>query len=276
MLITCSGCESKIKVPDAAAGKRVKCPKCATIIRVPKAETPDPPPSPEPEPPDEESKAPPEEPLDEPEPQEPEEEPEETAKTRVTASKSKASAIRAKSSRSKSRDEDDDDDDKPRSKRGRRDDDDDDDDDDDKPRSKRGRRDDDDDDLDVRKRRGRKKGSNSLAMTSMITGIIGVVIALPGCCCCGFIHIATLACGIAAVICGHMSIKSPGNEGQALTGLICGYVAIALSLIGAVFMILHLFFNIGANIGGFNNPAFNNPGFNQPPRFNQPPPPRFR
>ena len=38
MLITCDGCNTKIRVPDSAAGKRVKCPKCATLIRVPELE----------------------------------------------------------------------------------------------------------------------------------------------------------------------------------------------------------------------------------------------
>jgi hypothetical protein len=39
MLITCYGCDSRIRLPDNAAGKRVKCPKCATLIFVPEAES---------------------------------------------------------------------------------------------------------------------------------------------------------------------------------------------------------------------------------------------
>jgi predicted Zn finger-like uncharacterized protein len=39
MLITCSNCQSKIRVPDSAAGKKGKCPKCGTIITIP-AEAP--------------------------------------------------------------------------------------------------------------------------------------------------------------------------------------------------------------------------------------------
>lgn len=38
MLITCSNCQSKIRVPDSAAGKKGKCPKCATVITIPAAE----------------------------------------------------------------------------------------------------------------------------------------------------------------------------------------------------------------------------------------------
>src|SRR5439155_18917656 len=35
MMITCSNCQAKIRVPDAAAGKRGKCPKCQTVITIP-------------------------------------------------------------------------------------------------------------------------------------------------------------------------------------------------------------------------------------------------
>ncbi len=35
MQITCSNCQSKIKVPDSAAGKKGKCPKCGTVIAIP-------------------------------------------------------------------------------------------------------------------------------------------------------------------------------------------------------------------------------------------------
>jgi predicted Zn finger-like uncharacterized protein len=38
MLITCSNCQSKIRVPDSAAGKKGKCPKCGTSIAIPAAE----------------------------------------------------------------------------------------------------------------------------------------------------------------------------------------------------------------------------------------------
>ncbi len=38
MLITCSSCQSKIRVPEAAAGKKGKCPKCGTIIVIPTLE----------------------------------------------------------------------------------------------------------------------------------------------------------------------------------------------------------------------------------------------
>jgi predicted Zn finger-like uncharacterized protein len=40
MQITCSNCQSKIRVPDSAAGKKGKCPKCGTVIAIPAAEAP--------------------------------------------------------------------------------------------------------------------------------------------------------------------------------------------------------------------------------------------
>ena len=36
-LIKCGGCEAKMNAPEAAAGKKVKCPKCGNIIAVPPA-----------------------------------------------------------------------------------------------------------------------------------------------------------------------------------------------------------------------------------------------
>ena len=33
--ITCPGCQSKLRAPDTAAGKKTKCPKCQTIVSVP-------------------------------------------------------------------------------------------------------------------------------------------------------------------------------------------------------------------------------------------------
>src|SRR5258706_5470591 len=47
MLIQCTNCASKIRVPDSAAGKKGKCPKCSTVLVIPAAglSLPDAPPS---------------------------------------------------------------------------------------------------------------------------------------------------------------------------------------------------------------------------------------
>ena len=34
MLICCTSCNAKLKVPENAVGKKVRCPKCATIIKI--------------------------------------------------------------------------------------------------------------------------------------------------------------------------------------------------------------------------------------------------
>ena len=34
--IQCAGCKQRLRVPDKAAGKRIKCPKCQTVLSVPK------------------------------------------------------------------------------------------------------------------------------------------------------------------------------------------------------------------------------------------------
>jgi len=33
--VTCTGCERRLRVPDKVAGKRIKCPKCEAVLRVP-------------------------------------------------------------------------------------------------------------------------------------------------------------------------------------------------------------------------------------------------
>jgi predicted Zn finger-like uncharacterized protein len=38
--LSCSSCQTSLRVRDELAGRKVKCPKCATIIAVPKAEAP--------------------------------------------------------------------------------------------------------------------------------------------------------------------------------------------------------------------------------------------
>ncbi len=282
MQVICSGCNAKIKVPDKAAGKRIKCPRCAIVIQVPAAETPESsekPPMPGFSPkglPPGKDRPPLDEPPDETEDKRDDESDDDTAVSeKPSAGGNKLSTI--KSSRGgRDRDEDDDEDDAPKKSRARDDDEDedddrpskrrrdeDDDDDDDRP-SRRGRRDDDDDDLDVRKkRRKKKKGATGMALTSMILGIASIVTGVIFCCCCTFGSPLSLILGIAAVITGFMSNKIPGSEGTAMTGIICGFVGIAFGVLGLVLIILSLFFNIGMQGANWNMHQFNQP---RPPR----------
>lgn len=40
--VYCDSCQKKLRVPDTAAGKRIKCPKCQGVLSVPAAESPAP------------------------------------------------------------------------------------------------------------------------------------------------------------------------------------------------------------------------------------------
>jgi hypothetical protein len=111
---------------------------------------------------------------------------------------------------------------------------------DDAPRRGRDWGDDDDDDydeddLDVRNRRRRPQAVNSMAMTSMILGIVSVSSCFVMICCCGLLGAGSIATitGILAVIFGAIS-RVPGSESQSLTGLICGGIGAVLGMIEAV------------------------------------------
>jgi predicted Zn finger-like uncharacterized protein len=48
MQVTCGNCQSKIRVPDSAAGKKGKCPKCGNVIAIPELDATTDEPAPEP------------------------------------------------------------------------------------------------------------------------------------------------------------------------------------------------------------------------------------
>jgi predicted Zn finger-like uncharacterized protein len=229
MLITCTGCQSKIRVPDKAAGKRVKCPKCATVIQVPDLDKPADLVEPEPDDVGVSSRPMPPPPPVETEPEE------EEASTKVTSRGAKPPPIKPK--RASSIDDGDDDEDEP------------------KPPSKRRRHDEDDDDeLDVRRPKKRRKAVNGMALTSMIVGIVAVSFGTVGICCCGMIGGGiAVACGGTALVFGFMG-RGGSSDGYALTGIICGAVGLVCGLIGILLGI----FALSLNLGGMNfNQNFN-------------------
>jgi len=204
VLITCTACNSKMRVPDSAVGKKVKCPKCGAVLSVPAAEPP--PESITPAPP-----PPPSEPI--------------TSHdgTEVTAQIPASSVPKSPPPRD---DEDDDDFEPPPLRRDLNE----------------------DDYLNVGQGVGRRP-VNSMAMTSMIMGIVAITFSTVGCLCCGVFGagIGTV-CGIMALIFGFMG-KVPGSESYAMTGIICGGVSALLGLIGIIAGILWIGLNIG--MGGF-------------------------
>jgi hypothetical protein len=242
MLIICNACNSKIRVPESAAGKRVKCPMCATVVRVPEAEM-----QPESAPPV------PIEPLPQESPQPPEHEEPVTPDAITSAppsSSAKPPPIKPKRAAADAFDDDEDEDDAPRppgKRRGKYDDDD----------------DDDEDDFDVRRRRRKpaRRSANGTAVTSMVMGIISVVCGLPALipnCCCNIFGFISIACGVVAVILAHTG-KSPGSEGMCLAGTITGSAGIVLSILG--FLLLCLSLTLGGGWAEFNR-GFQQ-GFNQ-------------
>jgi hypothetical protein len=215
LLIVCESCGGKFRAPDKAAGKRVKCPKCANMIQVPEA---DPAPSDDPNaagvtqtPPQNKGKS---------------------------SSGSKPPPV-PKTTGKATWDNDDvgngeDDDDRDRNRRKRYDDDVDDDD----------RR---HDDLNVRKKKPEE--SIGLSVTSLVLGIVGIVlfISVGGsatcggfvlACCCPLGPLAGAFTGVTvsaipailATIFGYMG-KDKGGRGMAMTGMILGIVTLALAVI---------------------------------------------
>jgi predicted Zn finger-like uncharacterized protein len=215
LLITCSGCNSKIRVPDSAAGKRVKCPKCATLIPIPEAEK------------TQESAQP------EAEPQEaPQESPDPDAfSTTPSSSGSKPPPI--KKQRASWLDEDgdeeeDDDEPKPPPKRRREYDDDD----DDPPRKSRKRKDR-DEDYDIAKDRDIKPHRGTLVLILGLIGLIG-----------GLVFFFPAVLGIVAWVMGHSDLremKSGRMDTEGESNTYVGYIlGIISTVIGGVWLIAAL------------------------------------
>jgi len=121
------------------------------------------------------------------------------------------------------KDYDDDEDDRPvRKPRNSRDDDDDDD-----TRPTR-RRDEDDDDYEAPRRK--KTQSNGLALTSMILGIISIVMV----CCCAYI---SPLLGIAAIVLGFMGKSKGQSGGMSMAGIITG----AFGALAAIVLLILVF-----------------------------------
>jgi len=177
--------------------------------------------------------------------------------------KSKSSkSSKSKSSKSRSRrDEEDDDDYDERPSRKRR----------------SSRRDDDDyDDYDDGSTPRKSKG-NGQALTSMILGIVAIVVELPAfgssfaasLCCCGFLafplHGVGVICAIIGIIMGIVSMKDKKAKAQWLTGMILSGISLLLAVAGVIISIA-----IPAAIIASQptRPTFNN---NPPQRFNPPP-----
>ena len=219
MLLTCNACGAKVRAPDSAAGKRVKCPKCANIISVP-AETHD-------DADDEATKVSPK-PLPPPIPVVEDDEPErDEAATKITA----AGARRPKG-KTGDRDEDEDDDEE-------------------LPRPRRRMDEGEDDYLNVRNQPG--KPANQMAVAAMTLGIISVSMATVGYCCCGvFGEIIAIICGGLALAFGFMARGKGRSDSTAMTGIICGGIGLAIGLLVLILVLIFFGFVMAGQGGAFN------------------------
>ena len=200
MLIDCTSCGSKIRVPDGMAGKKGKCPKCALVFTIPEADAPP-------------GLAPLEIPAAP--------APTSRADLGITAVPGERSAVPAAPPAAEQPAPasprpawEDDDNDRERGRSRRRD-----------------RYDDDDDDYgDVRRRLRRAPETNGLALAAMIVGIVSASLGVFAFCC--WVLIAPLAGigGAVAVILGFLG-KAQGGESHAITGIVLGFVAVGLSLL---------------------------------------------
>ena len=144
-------------------------------------------------------------------------------------------------------DSDDDDDDRPRRRRRR----DEDDDDYGRPNRASRRYDDERDDFDDYPRRRRVQQSDGLAIASMIIGIVAVIASIVGWCCCGYVGSgAAILGGVTAVILGFVSRSQGSRSGMGLTGLILGFVAIAIGVFMTILLVIGIAW-MKANQGKF-------------------------
>ncbi|MBI3822349.1 MAG: hypothetical protein HY289_06685 [Planctomycetes bacterium] len=183
MLLTCTRCNTTMRVPDGAAGQQVKCPTCAAVIDVPGIAPPDP--------------------------------------TAITSPLPQPASSPPRSA--------------PRGERDPFD-----------PEPRSGRSDyhdadwDDDDDLDIRRGGPLRRSTSGLASTSLALGIVSLTLSTIGCLCCGLFGASfALIAGILAVVLGYLG-KTPGNEGLASAGIICGAVGAACAILGIIAAIFWL------------------------------------
>lgn len=166
--VACPGCAVRLNAPDAAAGKRVKCPKCQTPISVP---------APEPDP---QFEVVDEEPAPKPKPT-----PKPTAKAKAVAQvDDEEDELKPKKTAAKAVVEPEEDEDEPKPKKKAKAVAKDEEDEDEKPRKKK-RRDEDDDDEDDRPRKKKKKGG--AGGTSLARNVIGGVLLVILVCVAGFV-----------------------------------------------------------------------------------------
>jgi hypothetical protein len=221
VVVNCTKCQKKLKIPDELLGKKVKCPTCSAVFTAEASEGV------------EEEKTIPKPAAKKPPVEDEDDDVPAPKAKRKPADDDDDEGVTSKPSKRKTADDDDDEDEAPKrpSKRKAADDDDDE---DDAPRRKSKRRgdddddDDDDDDRPVRRRRG--AGAPHRGVMILVFGILG-------CLCC-------IVFGILAIVMGGNDLKAMDrgdmdDSGRGLTnvGRILGFVSIGLFVLGVIYNI---------------------------------------
>ena len=83
---------------------------------------------------------------------------------------------------------------------------------------------------------------SGLGIASLITGVLALLTALPGCCCTAFFMLSGML-GLIAIVLGIFGLQEcnrgeKSGKGMAIAGLACGSIAIVLSVLLAILMML--------------------------------------
>ncbi len=254
MLIVCTNCQSTIRVPDDAVGKKGKCPRCGTVITISAAgDAPAVPAAP--------ASPPAETPL---------------PSTGYASTAPPVSSEPPPLPKARARYDDFDDEPSPRY------------DEDDEPR--RRREDEDDEDWDIRRRGPRRRApSRGMSIAAMVLGLTGLFILLastvvtflftaaagPGGCCVGIIGgpIALLVAGVLGllgIILGFVGL-SHGGRGFAWTGIGTGSASVLLVLLFLLLSFLGFVALVGIGVAAQQQQMQQQNNFRAPPNFNPPP-----
>ncbi len=190
MQVTCSNCQSKIRVPDSAAGKKGKCPKCGNVIAIPELDTTTDEPAPEPG-----AEAAAGSPFDfggeEPPAKKSSRRTDDAVEASTPSRKSKARAADDEEEVATAEDAD-------------------------------------DDEARPRKKKIKSEESTGLSLTSMILGIVSLVcscFSLGSWC----VAPVPFLCAIGAIVTGFLGMNK-GARGMAITGICCGGGSILLTI----------------------------------------------
>jgi hypothetical protein len=223
VVVNCTKCQKKLKIPDELLGKKVKCPTCSAVFTAEASEgVAEDKPAPKPA-----AKKPPVEDKDD-------DVPAPKAKRKPVDEDDEDEGVSSKPSKRKAAADEDDEDEPPKKSSKRKVDDDDDDDDAPKKKSKRRGDDDDDDDDDRPSRRGRGNMAPHRGVMILILGLCGI---LP--CCIGLI------CGPVAFFLGSADIKKMDEGSMDPTGRTLTQVG---RFVGLAFGILWVLSIIGGTI----------------------------